>query len=174
MINLRPHPAILWAILTILACAWMLHSCEPARAEVSEVVLQTIAMESADQPFEGQVAVAQVILNRARRANISPESVVLRPKQFSCWNSPKWARRWLGAHYTPKARRGALNAYRKAMLVDMTNTSSGLTKNYNGVTMYHTVDCKPKWDFSKLERLGQIGAHIFYRERNYRDWFNKG
>ena len=37
MINLRPHPARFWAILTILACAWMLHSCEPARAEVSEV-----------------------------------------------------------------------------------------------------------------------------------------
>lgn len=29
----RFHPAPLWAILTILSCAWMLSSCEPVRAD---------------------------------------------------------------------------------------------------------------------------------------------
>ena len=75
----------LWPIF--LALAIILGSCEPAYpTEVNEIVLQTISMESANQPFSGQVAVASVIINRARKAGKSLEWVVLRPRQFSCWN----------------------------------------------------------------------------------------
>src|SRR3990167_3377553 len=115
----------------LLVMALMLGSCEPAYpAQVSEVVLQTIAMESADQPFDGQVAVASVIINRARKAGKTLEWVVLRPKQFSCWNDPKWAKAWQEVNYTPKVREIALSALNKAMLVVDSNRR---------LTHYHSI-----------------------------------
>ena len=149
----RQHPAPLWAILTILACAWMLHSCEPARAEVSEVVLQTIAMESADQPFGGQVAVAQVLLNRARLRGTSPEVEALRPKQFSCWNDPKWAQEWLDSHFSEATRHKAKKALKMASTPDFLK--------FNRLSHYHHVSIKPYWAIGHTPSL-VIGSHAFY------------
>src|SRR3990167_6559133 len=137
----------------LMALALMLGSCEPAYpAEVSEVIIQTIAMESADQPFEGQVAVASIIINRARRAGKSLEWVVLRPRQFSCWNSPKWAFSWLSRHYDSKARSTALKALEMAI-----NAKEGHTR----LTHYHTLDVMPYWAKGHKPAL-QIGRHLFY------------
>ena len=125
--------------------------CEPAYpAEVSEVVLQTIAMESADQPFEGQVAVASVIINRARKAGKSLEWVVSRPKQFSCWNSQSWASRWLSRHFDSRTRSNALSALETALI-------SGNRQ----VSHYHTRDILPYWAKGHKPAL-QIGRHLFY------------
>ena len=149
----RGHPPTLswlWVVVIGLVVSCLMGSCEAARAEVSEVVLQTIAMEAADQPFEGQVAVASVILNRARRGNISPQSVVMRPKQFSCWNSHKWARTWLDKHYTPKVRQRALNALNQAIVGGMTD-----------LTHYHHTGIRPYWAVGHTPSV-VIGKHVFY------------
>lgn len=160
------------SIVVILASVIisLVSSCEVhAQSAVPEVVLQTIAMEGASETIEGQSLIASTLLNRALIRGTTPEIEALRRKQYSCWNMDsktiKWRQTWLSRHYTQKVRLRALNAYKKAMLDINSTNPKGLTKNYKGVTMYHTKNCKPKWDFSKLERLGQIGAHIFYRER---------
>ena|SRR3990167_2278719 len=139
----------LWPIF--LALAIILGSCEPAYpTEVNEIVLQTISMESANQPFSGQVAVASVIINRARKAGKSLEWVVLRPRQFSCWNDPKLARAWLDRHYTPIVRLRALKALNQA-IVD----------GDRHIRHYHTLDVMPYWARGHEPAL-QIGRHLFY------------
>lgn len=119
-------------------------------AKTSEVVLQSIAMESAGEPMAGQVAVASTIINRARRAGKSLEWAVLRPKQYSCWNSPKWARTWLSKHYTPKTRENALSALNSAIVNTVPN-----------IRHYHTVNIKPYWAVGHRPCL-VIGHHAFY------------
>jgi spore germination cell wall hydrolase CwlJ-like protein len=50
----------------------------------------TLWMECRGEPYEGQMAVAEVIQNRMRRHDSSDGTVagtVLRPYQFSCWNT---------------------------------------------------------------------------------------
>lgn len=120
-----------------------------AHAEPSEAVLKTIAMESSNQSLEGQAWVARVIQVRAKRANISEEAVVYAYKQFSCWNSRKWADAWLSVHYTPKVRQNAYNAYKKAIRMTVNPTH------------YHTLKVKPYWSKGKRP-LAVIGAHAFY------------
>lgn len=51
----------------------------------SDLVALTIYGESRGEPLEGQVAVGNVIRNRANGED-DYKSVVLKPLQFSCWN----------------------------------------------------------------------------------------
>jgi spore germination cell wall hydrolase CwlJ-like protein len=46
----------------------------------------TLVGEARGEPIEGQVGVANVILNRARASNVSIKEICLAPEQFSCWN----------------------------------------------------------------------------------------
>src|SRR5687768_8768998 len=46
---------------------------------------RTVFGEARGEPYEGQKAVAHVILNRAAKEG-SVAAACLRPKQFSCWN----------------------------------------------------------------------------------------
>ena len=119
----------------------------------NEVVYQTIAMESANQPARGQEAVAGVILERSRRSGKSLEAVCLAPRQFSCWNSQKEAKRWLLKHYDSQTRGKAVKAYSNALM------RSGA---YRGVRHYHTKGVMPKWAKGHKPAL-IIGEHVFYR-----------
>jgi len=123
-----------------------------------EVVYKTIAMESASEPLEWQVAVAGVILERSRGSRKSLEAVCLAPKQFSAWNTDskavRWRRAWLDRYYTPKARQNALKALNKAIL----EQSKGLNPGY---THYHNKDVRPYWSVGHKGVL--IGKHKFYK-----------
>lgn len=48
-----------------------------------DTVLGVIAAEAADQPYEGQMAVAQCIMTTAERRGVTPEEVVLTPGQYA-------------------------------------------------------------------------------------------
>jgi spore germination cell wall hydrolase CwlJ-like protein len=117
---------------------------------VPEVVIQTIAMESASEPDLGMVWVAKVIQTRAERANISPDRVVMRPKQFSCWNDRKWAYNWLKRYYGPSTRQRAIEAWNKALIA-----------NLGHPTHYHTVDVMPYWAKGHKPMV-RVGRHVFY------------
>jgi len=52
----------------------------------SEVLFLTLFGEARGEPVEGQIAVANVVLNRTRIRNMSIRDICLQPKQFSCWN----------------------------------------------------------------------------------------
>ena len=124
--------------------------CGTARAE-SEIVLQTIAMEAANQPEAGQIAVASVILNRARNAGTTLEHQVSRYKQFSCWNNPAWSKAWLAKHYTSSVRQSSINAL-----------TSAYKRNYL-ITHYHAKSIRPYWA-KHMKLVMEIGNHLFYKE----------
>ena len=138
-----------WWLVACLAVLCLLARQEVGMAEPSEIVLQTIAMESASEPMEGQVLVARTIQNRARKAGITPERAVLRPFQFSCWNDRKWAKRWLDTHYGPKTRLRALKAWEMASY-----------STFNG-RHYHTTDVMPYWAKGHAPSV-VVGRHAFY------------
>lgn len=140
---------VLWAILCLLCLTSTAWGGESALGD-SEVVIKTIAMESADQSEYGQYLVASVIVNRARLAGNSLEWVVLRPKQFSCWNSRSLASAWLGSHFDKKARKQAEKALKQA-----------IKRPFLGITHYHTVDVMPYWAVGH-KPVAVIGRHVFY------------
>lgn len=47
----------------------------------------TVEQEAGWEPYEGQLAVAYVVMNRAKIAKSSVLDVILKPMQFSCWNA---------------------------------------------------------------------------------------
>lgn len=124
-----------------------------AYAEPSEIVLQTIAMESANQSARGQEAVAGVILERSRQSGKPLEAVCLAPRQFSCWNSPKEANRWLLRHYDSQTRGRAVKAYHEA---------KNRILAYRGIRHYHAKGVMPKWAKGHTPAF-VIGEHLFYR-----------
>ena len=139
----------------ILAIALSLASCSQtpvmAQSAISEVVLQTIAMESANQSALGQQLVAHVIINRAVVSHKSLVAICKQPKQFSCWNSPSKAKAWLDRHYTPKARQNARNALETAFK----------TRAYPAIRHYHAKSVRPYW--AKGHKPTVVwGDHLFY------------
>ena len=118
--------------------------------DIPEVAIQTVAMEASNQSDEGQYLVASVIVNRAKGSLANLEGVCLARKQFSCWNDPKWAKAWLGRHYTSKTRLRASNALKMA-----------LEEPYPGIKHYHTTQVKPYWAKGKRPVIIE-GAHAFY------------
>jgi spore germination cell wall hydrolase CwlJ-like protein len=50
-------------------------------------LILTVEQEAGHEPYEGQLAVAYVIMNRANASKASVIDTVLRNMQFSCWNA---------------------------------------------------------------------------------------
>jgi spore germination cell wall hydrolase CwlJ-like protein len=124
---------------------------------------QNIYFEAGSEPFEGKVAVAQVTLNRVAsgkfpsdicqvvyQKNVVIDRVVC---QFS-WYCEQPARK----HYVNQPRFNESEAVAKKVLLEGFRLD-GL----KDAMFYHADYVAPGW---KLEKIGQIGRHIFYRERN--------
>jgi len=141
-----------WIVLAgVLWGLTQLWSCSPANASV---MVETIAGEAAGESFEGQVAVAEVIRNRADLGGWwgnTPEEVCLKRWQFSFWNDRWLASRWLGRN------KGALEVAGRAWEAsDGSNLTGGATHYYNPRL------ASPSWA-SKLRNRVTIGNHVFGR-----------
>jgi spore germination cell wall hydrolase CwlJ-like protein len=85
------------AAIAVVLLMWMEHGGqEPREGEIVRIITEqslaivTIMQEAAGEPYAGKVAVAEVIRNRMNKKYASDGTVsgtVLRPKQFSGWNS---------------------------------------------------------------------------------------
>jgi spore germination cell wall hydrolase CwlJ-like protein len=120
--------------------------CNPVEYQI---VIQTIAYESSNQSFEGQVAVANTILTRAEMSGTTIFDVVTKPKQFSCWIEKQERK------LTPKE----LLLAEKALLY--------ASRNRQNITHYHTRSIRPKWS-KKLHRVLILDDHIFYFDENFK------
>lgn len=96
--------------------------------------------EARGEPFQGQVAVARVTLNRAKDKSIC--KAVYAPKQFS----------WVGKGY--KTKRDSEEYYRAHLA-----SWEAFNADY-GVTHYHANYVNPRW---KLKYEFTIGNHHFYK-----------
>ena len=111
--------------------------------------------EADNQGRAGMLAVASVVMNRVKSDKYpnSIHDVVYQPKQFTCIER--------GKH--DKYNHGF---YRYKYAFELAGkVMQGGAPRMTIATMYHADWSKPNWDYSKLERLGSIGNHVFYVEK---------
>jgi len=130
------------------------------REQQLQCLAQNIYREAGYEPFEGKVAVAQVTMNRVAKGtfgndvcgvvyqkNVIMEKVVC---QFS-WACDS------AAKTKPMNKEAYAESYAVAKKVLLENFRLDVMKD---ALYYHAAYVNPKWP---LEKIGQIGQHIFYR-----------
>jgi N-acetylmuramoyl-L-alanine amidase len=124
-----------------------------------DVTARTLYGETRGQPLEGIVAVANVVMNRARRGayGATPAEVCLRPWQFSCWNArdPNRAiiERVQPGTFVFDVCRLVASLVIRGLLHDPTG----------GATHYHTKGVAPDWSRGKTPSA-VIGDHLFFTD----------
>jgi spore germination cell wall hydrolase CwlJ-like protein len=121
----------------------------PLRPEV-ECMARTIYHEAANQALSGQLAVAQVIMNRTR-SGAFPNSVcavVDQPGQFS------------QAPVTVAAE--SAKPWSAAVAIAVIAQQQRFPQIAPGALFFHAAWMRPTWS-DEHQRVAQIGDHIFYR-----------
>ena len=125
-------------------------SDDPASRDAAErnCLARAVFFEARGEPLEGQLAVAQVVLNRAasRRYADSICGVITQPGQFS-----------FDANRQPADSRDWRVAKAIAAIAERAVWSSPMAR----ATAFHAIRVAVSW--SDKQRLGTIGNHIFYR-----------
>ena len=118
-----------------------------------DCLANAVYFEARGEPLEGQLAVAEVVLNRAASGRYPATicAVVTQHAQFS----------FVRGGIIPRADR-ASEAWRKAVAIARIAQSGGRRLLGQDVLWYHATYVAPSWG-RRLARTGQIGAHIFYR-----------
>lgn len=137
-----------------------------------DTMARTVWAEARGEPLAGQIAVAWVILNRARNPGADwwgddIVSVCRRPWQFSCWNKGDPNRARLLALTL------ANRHFQVAQAACLLAASGQAPDPTGGATHYHTVT-RPRWLAADkpwppvwadgLAETITIGAHTFYKE----------
>jgi spore germination cell wall hydrolase CwlJ-like protein len=117
-----------------------------------------IYYEAANEPDAGQDAVAQVVLNRMRHPGY-PKSV--------CGVVYQGSERRTGCQFSFTCdgslnRRPSTSGWARAAAVARRALSGRVSDEVSSATHYHTRWISPYWSPS-LIRLGEVGAHVFYR-----------
>jgi spore germination cell wall hydrolase CwlJ-like protein len=111
-----------------------------------------IYFESKSEPLAGQLAVGEVIANRANSRGRFPSSycgVLLQRSQFSFVRGRAWPA-------VPRSSRQWQTAVAIAKIVDQDLKDSAAAN----ALFFHAKRVSPRW---KLKRVAAIGNHIFYR-----------
>ena len=125
----------------------------------------TIWMEARGQPFEGKVAVAEVIRNRTRmcfHSNGTVPDTCLRPYQFSCWNT-KDPNRLKAAVIEDSAleMRACIEAWKKSGEAERLLPLEAVFY-LNEATVMELAGKLPDWA-REDRKLAIVGDHTFYR-----------
>lgn len=118
-----------------------------------DCLASAVYFEARGEPIEGQLAVAEVVLNRASSGQY-PETiceVVTQPWQFSFVNA---------TGRIPDANRSS-EAWRKAVAVARIAERGASRLLPRDVLWYHADYVAPSWG-RRLARNAKIGLHIFY------------
>jgi hypothetical protein len=122
------------------------------RDEQQECLAKAIYFEARSESLEGQLAVADVILNRAASGIYPPTicDVVTQPAQFSFIRA--------GRFPTPDT---ASSAWHTAVAIADIASKRLAQQLAPNVLWYHATYVAPSWG-RRLTRFAQIGTHIFY------------
>jgi spore germination cell wall hydrolase CwlJ-like protein len=129
-----------------------------------QCLAENIYFEAASESFEGKLAVAQVTLNRVNSGKF-PKTVCGVVKQKDIINGVMVCQfSW----FCSQAYNMVKNKYQweESVLVAkkaLTSEVAHDTLHREKAMYYHANYVNPKWN---LPRITQIGAHIFYKERN--------
>lgn len=146
LVPLVASHAALWPLI------WANMAGSPLDQELS-CVATAVYFEARGEPFDGQLAVAEVVMNRARsgRYPASYCGVVKQPWQFSFVRAGQFPRVDTSSESWSYAQAIARIASRRL--------AAALPQD---VLWYHADYVAPTWG-RRLSRVEKIGAHIFYR-----------
>jgi spore germination cell wall hydrolase CwlJ-like protein len=124
----------------------------PLLDEQGNCLATAVYFESRGESLEGQLAVAQVVMNRAASGWYPTNwcEVVKQKAQFSFVHRGTW----------PPIR--DIECWRKAEAIARIAIANAATVIPSDVLWYHANYVSPSWG-SRLDEVEQIGAHIFYR-----------
>lgn len=110
-----------------------------------------VYFESKGESLEGQLAVARVIINRAKSGRFADSlcGVVYQPSQFS----------FVRGHEMPPIRMES-NAWREAVAIAQIAMDDSWNSRAEGALFFHARRVSPGWGKAKL---AMIDNHIFYR-----------
>lgn len=125
--------------------------------------------EARGEPVEGQIAVACVIRNRVRLANVPQlrwRDVILAPLQFSCFNPGDPNRALIDRAVTHYATQQPTPELQQALWIADGVISGACADNTGGATNYLTGwlfrQDPPQWA-KLMQQTKAIGAHVFLR-----------
>jgi hypothetical protein len=144
-----PVPASTPATLTELVLA---HVAVATADREEECLANAVYFEARSEPIEGQLAVAEVVLNRAASGRYPTDlcSVITQKAQFSFIRRGKF----------PRANRDS-EAWKKAVAIAAIARQKLAGSLPSGVLWYHASYVSPSWG-KRLTKQSQIGLHIFY------------
>jgi spore germination cell wall hydrolase CwlJ-like protein len=124
-----------------------------------------IYFEARSEPIEGQIAIAEVTLNRVTSTNYPNDvcSVVLQENKDGCQFS--W---WCDGKSDQPREHNSLRTS-KALAELMLNEGRYITVIGNQATHYHSNDVHPYWA-NDLHKIRRIGKHIFYKKKDNDEW----
>ena len=124
-----------------------------------------IYFEARSEPIEGQIAIAEVTLNRVASTNYPNDvcSVVLQENKDGCQFS--W---WCDGKSDQPREHNSLQTS-KALAELMLNEGHHITVIGNEATHYHSNDVHPYWA-NDLHKIRRIGKHIFYKKKDNDEW----
>mgnify|MGYP003138260707 FL=1 len=124
-----------------------------------------IYFEARSEPIEGQIAIAEVTLNRVASANYPNDvcSVVLQENKDGCQFS--W---WCDGKSDQPREHNSLRTS-KALAELMLKEGHHITVIGNEATHYHNNEVHPYWA-NDLHKIRRIGKHIFYKKKDNDEW----
>ena len=134
-----------------LASLVQAHADTRTRNEEMECLARAIYFETRGEPLHGQLAVGEVIVNRAESSRF-PDSycgVVKQRRQFS----------FVRGGRIPEPRRTS-KAWRTAVAIARITDRDLHDTKMDGSLFFHANYVNPRW---RLTRVGSLGNHIFYR-----------
>jgi spore germination cell wall hydrolase CwlJ-like protein len=117
-----------------------------------DCLAKAVYFEARGEPIEGQLAVAEVVLNRAASGRYPTTicEVVTQPAQFSFIRHGRF----------PQADKSS-ESWRKAVAIACIARQKLIARLPSNVLWYHATYVSPSWG-KNLSRTAQIGLHIFY------------
>ncbi len=118
----------------------------------AECLAASVYFESKGEPLEGQLAVAEVIINRAESGGRFPPSickVVFQKGQFHFVR---------GGGFPPIAK--SSHAWREAVAIAQIAMSDAWESRASNAMFFHARRVSPSWN---KVRIAQLGNHVFYR-----------
>lgn len=119
-----------------------------------DCLANTVYFEAGLEPLEGQVAVAEVVLNRMNSGRYPTTicGVVLQPAQFS----------YVRGGRIPRVDRTSENWRRAVGVARLVQAGASARLLPTDTLWYHADYVSPAWG-PRLNRTTKIGLHIFYR-----------
>ncbi|HYW15331.1 MAG TPA: cell wall hydrolase [Allosphingosinicella sp.] len=152
LVSPKPEAAVIPSPAKPLADLVLAYAGTQTSDREMECLANAVYFEARSEPIEGQLAVAEVVMNRAASGRYPTDlcAVITQKAQFSFIQRGRF----------PAADRGS-EAWRKAVAIASIARQKLAGNLPTSVLWYHATYVSPSWG-KRLTRQTQIGLHIFY------------